>query len=231
MGTYLSFHFYFILLCGLSGRQNPLFIRFFIFCWLSLGLVVWSRLGDLFVAQRTLNVSFSRTDSGLCTYYLWVRPSLTFLHTSQWITFLAQSYLVLLIWLLLSKRVWLANLTDGFSLESKWQQVSSGLQDWSKFSCAVVRMVSNFPLMSCSRDLFFRLFGVVPMTPTKISITVTFMFHNFFSSLAMSKYLSHFSSSSSFSLYSAGIAKSIIGSVGWGCRIHQLHLCRGIRLL
>ena len=50
LGNYLSFHFLLILLCGLPGRQSPQFGRFS-FCWLSLGLVVYPRLGDLLVSQ------------------------------------------------------------------------------------------------------------------------------------------------------------------------------------
>ena len=34
-----------------------------------------------------LCISFSRTDSGLCTYHLFVGSNLNFLHNSQWIIF------------------------------------------------------------------------------------------------------------------------------------------------
>ena len=50
----------------------------------------------------------------------------------------------------------------------------------------------------------------VTSAPNTICITVTFMFHSFFSSLARSKYLSLFSLSFSYTLWSAGIAKSTI---------------------
>ena len=46
-------------------------------------------------SQRTLCVSFSRTDSGLYIFYLFAWSNLNFLHNSQWITFLTQSCLVL----------------------------------------------------------------------------------------------------------------------------------------
>ena len=36
--------------------------------------------------QRSLYVSFSRTDSGLCIYDLFVRSNFNFMHISQWIT-------------------------------------------------------------------------------------------------------------------------------------------------
>ena len=44
---------------------------------------------------RSLCVSFSGTDSGLCIYHLFVRSNFNFLHNSQWITFPNQSCLVL----------------------------------------------------------------------------------------------------------------------------------------
>ena len=52
--------------------------------------------------------------------------------------------------------------------------------------------------------------GAVPSAPITIDITVTFMLHSFFSSLAKSKYLSLFSLSFSFTLWLAGTAKSAI---------------------
>ena len=53
----------------------------FCFCWQSLGLVVWPRLGDLFVSQNPCKVcvSFSNTGSWLCTYYLFLLSKLKFL--------------------------------------------------------------------------------------------------------------------------------------------------------
>ena len=50
----------------------------------------------------------------------------------------------------------------------------------------------------------------VPNAPITITIIVTCMFHNFFNSLARSRYLSFFSHSFSFILSSAGTAKSTI---------------------
>ena len=45
-------------------------------------------------SQRNLRVLFSRTDSGLCIYHLFVWSNWNFLHNSQWITFPTQSCLV-----------------------------------------------------------------------------------------------------------------------------------------
>ena len=46
-------------------------------------------------SQRSLCISFTRTDSDLCTYHLFVWLNSNFLHNSQWITLPTQSYLVL----------------------------------------------------------------------------------------------------------------------------------------
>ena len=93
-----SFRFLSVLLCGQLERQSPPFNRFslyfffFFFFWLSLGLVVWPRLDDLFVSQipRVLCVSFSRTDPEL---FLLLYSNFKFLHYCQCITFPTQSCL------------------------------------------------------------------------------------------------------------------------------------------
>ena len=46
-------------------------------------------------SKRILCVLFSRTDSVVCIYYLFVWSNLNFLHNSQWITLPIQSCLVL----------------------------------------------------------------------------------------------------------------------------------------
>ena len=46
-------------------------------------------------SQRSLCVSFSMTDSGLCIYHLFVWSNFNLLHDSQWITLATHSYLVL----------------------------------------------------------------------------------------------------------------------------------------
>ena len=46
-------------------------------------------------SHRSLCVSFSRTDAGLCIYHLFVWSNLNFLHISLWITLPTQSCLVL----------------------------------------------------------------------------------------------------------------------------------------
>ena len=61
---------------------------------------VWSAGRDLVIlciskSQRSLCLSFSRTDSGLCIYHLFVWSNWNFLHIPQWITLVTQSCLVL----------------------------------------------------------------------------------------------------------------------------------------
>ena len=62
-------------------------------------------------------------------------------------------------------------------------------------------MVYAHPLISNSFNSFTKPLWIVPSTPIIICITVTFIFHSFFSSLARSKYLFHFSFSLIFTLY------------------------------
>ena len=75
---------------------------------------------------------------------------------------------------------------------------------------AVVWMVSTHPLNSNSSSPFNNSLLTVPKAPITIGIIVTFMFHSFFNILARSRYLSLFSRSFSFILWSGGTAKSTI---------------------
>ena len=103
--------------------------------------------------------------------------------------------------------------------DSKSPQVSSTLLTiLDELNNAVVWMVSTCPLISKSSNHFTNLFVTVPSKPVITGITVTFTFHNFFSSLARSWNLSLFSLSFSFILWSVGI-KSIIRQVLVFCRL------------
>ena len=75
---------------------------------------------------------------------------------------------------------------------------------------AVVSMVPTRPPISKSSSPFNNPLVTVPKAPITIGIIVTFMFHSFFNSLARSRYLSFFSLSFSFILWSAGTVKSTI---------------------
>ena len=78
------------------------------------------------------------------------------------------------------------------------------------FNNAVVWMVSTRPPTSKSFRPFNNPLATVPKAPIPIGIIVTLMFHSFSNSLARSRYLSLFSHSFSFILWSAGTAKSTI---------------------
>ena len=74
----------------------------------------------------------------------------------------------------------------------------------------VVWMVSTLPCISKSSSHFINPLVTAPRAPITIGINVTFMFHSFFNYLARSRYLSFFSLSFSFTLWSAGTTKSTI---------------------
>ena len=95
--------------------------------------------------------------------------------------------------------------------DSKSPQVSRTLLSiLAVLNNAVVWMVSTHPPTSKSSSPFSNPLVTVPNAPITIGIIVTCMFHSFFSSLARSRYLSFFSHSFSFILWSAGTAKSTI---------------------
>ena len=89
-------------------------------------------------------------------------------------------------------------------IDSKSPQVS-----WTRLSIlavlcnAVVWIVSTRPLTSKSSRPFNNPFVTVPNAPITIGTIVTFMFHSLFNSLARSRYLSFFSLSFRFILWSA----------------------------
>ena len=78
------------------------------------------------------------------------------------------------------------------------------------FYNAVVWMVSTRPPTSKSSRPFINPLVTVPKAPITFGIIVTFMFHSVVNSLARSRYLSRFSHSFSFILWSAGTAKLTI---------------------
>ena len=95
--------------------------------------------------------------------------------------------------------------------DSKSPQVSrTRLRILAVLSNAVVWIVSTCPPTSKSSWPFNNPLVIVPNTPITIGTIVTFIFHNFFNSLARSRYLSFFLLSFRFILWSAGTAKSTI---------------------
>ena len=95
--------------------------------------------------------------------------------------------------------------------DSKSPQVSkTRLRILAVLSIAVVLIVSTRPPTSRSSRPFNNPLVIVPNAPITIGTIVTFMFHSFFNSLARSRYLSFFSLSFRFILWSAGTSKSTI---------------------
>ena len=95
--------------------------------------------------------------------------------------------------------------------DSKSPQVSrTRLRIMAFLSNAVIWIVSTRPPTSNSFRPFNNHFVIVPKAQTTIGIIVTLMFHSFFNSLARSGYLSFFSHSFRFILWSAGTAKLTI---------------------
>ena len=85
-------------------------------------------------------------------------------------------------------------LVDSLSLESEWQQISSGLQDSSQYSSRSHQCCSEEYLDSSSDFQFSSLFScpskTITSSPTTIGITVTLYSTVSFYSLTRSKYLS-----------------------------------------
>ena len=95
--------------------------------------------------------------------------------------------------------------------DSKSPQVSrTRLRILAVLTNAVAWIVSTRPPISKSSRPFNNPLVIVPNAPITIGTIVTFMFHSFFNSLARSRYLSFFSLSFRFILWSAGTAKSTI---------------------
>ena len=95
--------------------------------------------------------------------------------------------------------------------DSKSPQVSrTRLRILAVLSNAVVWIVSTRPPTSKSFRPFKNPLVIVPKAPITSGTIVTFMCYSFFSSLARSRYLSFFSHSFRFMLWSAGTAKSTI---------------------
>ena len=95
--------------------------------------------------------------------------------------------------------------------DSKSPQVSRILLSISAdLNRTVIWMVSTCIFISSSSRPFTNPLVTILSTPITIGITVTFMFHSFFSSRGKSRYLSLFLPSFNFTLWSVGTAKSTI---------------------
>ena len=98
--------------------------------------------------------------------------------------------------------------------DSKYPQVSETLLSiLANLSSAVIWMVSTRVLISNSSSPFTNPLVTILSILITVGITITFIFHSFFSSLARFRYLSLFLPSFIFTLGSAGMAKSTIQQV------------------
>ena len=98
--------------------------------------------------------------------------------------------------------------------DSKSPQVSrTRLRILAVLSNAVIWIVSTRPPTSKTSRLFNNSLVIVPKASITIGTIVTFMFHSFFNSLARSRYLSFFSLSFRFILWSAETAKWTIWQI------------------
>ena len=116
--------------------------------------------------------------------------------------------------------------------DSKSPQVfRTRLRILAVLSNAVIWIVSTHPPNFKSSRPFNNPLVIVPKAPITISTIVTFMFHSFFNSLARSRFLSFFSHSFRFILWSAGTAKLTILQILFFCwLLSYLHSLRSGRI-
>ena len=91
--SFFSLSFNFTLWSAGTAKSIFLQVLFIIIRSSRLAEIRWSVC--MSKSQRSLCVSFSRTDFGLCIYHLFVWSNLNFLHNSQWFSLPTQSYLFL----------------------------------------------------------------------------------------------------------------------------------------
>ena len=102
--------------------------------------------------------------------------------------------------------------------DSKSPQVSrTRLRILAVLSNAVVWIVSTCPPTSKPSRPFNNPLVILPNAPITIATIVTLMFHSFFNYLSRSRYLSFFSLSFRFILWSAGTAKPTILQILFFC--------------
>ena len=186
LDIYLFFRFHLVLLCGLSGRQRPLFCRlsFFKIITRSSNLVKIKWSVCISKSHRCLCVLFFTTNFGLCIYNLFIWPNFIFFAqfpvdpVSHPVIFILYHYYLLLE--SFSYQCYLTVFHRSLS-DSKSNQVSRTLLSiLDVLNNAVVWMFSTRPLTSKSSSPFNSPLVTVPNTPITIGIIVTFMFHSFF---------------------------------------------------
>ena len=171
-------------------------------------------------SHRSLCVAFPWTGAGLCKYHMLVWSNLNFLHISQWITLPTQSCLALYslsanlhyYYYYYYLRIFSSCVSlwffTGFWVIASCFQSPGVLPVFQPGLNTVVFMVFTILLISKSSSPFAIHLRIVPFTPITICISVTFMFHTFIL-FAGSSYLTRFSISFNFILWSAEKTKSI----------------------
>ena len=142
----------------------------------------------------------------------------------------------------------LSALGESLSLGAERQQVpsvsSTLFSILADLNNASVWMVSiRLPIFNFSSPHFLKLLGIVTSVPITIRIIITHMFHNFHSSQARSKFLYLFALPLIFTLWSAGMPKSVIIklfilksllryiSTPWLCDLYEVRVFIWIRYI
>ena len=121
-------------------------------------------------SQKSLCVSFSRTDAGLCIYHLFVGSNLNLLLSSHYYYYYYYYYYYLLIESFSHQRQLMViywSLSDSESPQVSWTLL------------IILAVLYNVLVWMVSIPVT-KPFGFVPRTPITISISITFMFHSCF---------------------------------------------------
>ena len=97
-GKRFNLYFRFIFTLWSAGTAKSTWCQVLFSCLLTLNLLFWPGLGDLFVSKNPREffcVLFSRMDFGLSSYYLLAWSNFNHLHSYRWSTFPTMSDLVL----------------------------------------------------------------------------------------------------------------------------------------
>ena len=176
----LSFCFLLFSLCWPLEQQNQLHDKFFSYCWSTWGQIFWPGLGDLSISksQRLIIITIIIISISISSSFRVFTSIITY------------------------------NLHWSLNYSKSPQIYRTLLRILADLSTAMIWAALTLVLVSSSHRFFFSFFGIILRALTMIGITVRFMFHIFFNSLAKSKHLSSFALSIYFTLWSAGTRKS-----------------------
>ena len=148
--TYPSFHILSVLFCGQPGLQSRQFCKFSFFFL----VLIIIRSGLL--AEIWWSMCMSKSHRSLCVLFSWTGAGLCIL--------------LLILLILLLRFLFAPELADGLSLESEWQQVSSGSQNFSQYSFDQKNTV-------CMVSILFFFFGFAVHPVYFPSLLGTFQVH------------------------------------------------------